>query len=78
MGIVLSILCSYLYSPHLVFQLGRKVLLLLSGLGMFFTMATTATLILVFRVEEGGSTAVGYIVVALICCFMFAFAYGWG
>jgi len=45
---------------------------------MMFSMATAATLILVFRVEEGGSTAVGYIVVALICSFMFAFAYGWG
>jgi len=45
---------------------------------MLFSMAAAATLILVFRVEEGGSTAVGYIVVALICFFMFAFSYGWG
>ena len=52
---------------------------MLSGaLGMLFSMATAATLILAFRVEEGGSTAVGYIVVALICSFMFAFACGWG
>ena len=59
-------------------QFGRKVLLLLGGLGMFVSMVTSATLILVFRVEEGGSTAVGYVVVAFICFFMFSFAYGWG
>ena len=63
---------------HHLLQFGRKVLLLLGGLGMFVSMATSATLILVFRVEEGGSRAVGYIVVAFICCFMFFFAYGWG
>ena len=45
---------------------------------MFVSMATSATLILVFRVEEGGSRAVGYVVVAFICFFMFFFAYGWG
>ena len=63
---------------HHLLQFGRKVLLLLGGLGMFVSMVTSATLILVFRVEEGGSTAVGYVVVAFICFFMFSFAYGWG
>ena len=52
---------------------------MLSGaLGMLFSMATAATLILAFRVEDGRSTAVGYIVVVLICLFVFNFAYGWG
>lgn len=63
---------------HHLLQFGRKVLLLLGGLGMLVSMATSATLILVFRVEEGGSRAVGYIVVAFICFFFFFFAYGWG
>ena len=59
-------------------QVGRKALLLSSSLGMLFSMATAATLILAFQVEEGGSRAVGYIVVILICFFVFNFAYGWG
>jgi len=59
-------------------QVGRKALMLSGALGMLFSMATAATLILAFRVEDGGSTAVGYIVVVLICFFVFNFAYGWG
>jgi hypothetical protein len=62
-----------------VLQLGRKSLLLLGGLGMLITMVTSATLIVVFQIEDGGSTsAAEYIVVAFICLFMFAFTYGWG
>lgn len=61
-----------------VLQLGRKSLLLLGGLGMLTTMVISATLILVFRIEDGDSSAAEYIVVTLICLFMFAFTYGWG
>lgn len=46
---------------------------------MLITMVTSATLILAFRIEDGGgSSAAEYVVVALICLFMFAFTYGWG
>jgi len=45
---------------------------------MMSSMATAATLILAFRVEEGGSTAVGYIVVVFVCFFVFNFAYSYG
>ena len=50
---------------------------------MLVSMAGAATVLLVFRVEEeeeeerGGSVA-GYVSVALVCFFVFNFAYGWG
>ena len=63
---------------HTVWQLGRKALLLLGTLNLLLSMAIAATLLLAFRVEEGGSRAVSYIVVVLICYFVFNYAYSYG
>ena len=63
--------------------MGRKALLLLSGVGMLVSMTGAATVLLAFRVEEeeeedsDGSVA-GYVTVVLVCLFVFNFAYGWG
>lgn len=45
---------------------------------MFLSMVTAATLIVAFKVDEGDNEAVGYVVVLLVCLFVFNFAYGWG
>ena len=68
-----SLICTF------CFQVGRKALLLMGGIGMLFSMLAAATILLVFNVEEeeGGSVA-GYITVVLVCFFVFNFAYGWG
>ena len=55
-------------------QLGRKALLLFGAIGNICAMVIAGTLLLVFRVEDGGgSSAVGYIVVAAICVFVFSY-----
>ena len=64
-------------------QIGRKALLLLGSTGMFFSMLLAATFIVAFRVglegeDEETSRAVGYVIVLLVCFFVFNFAYGWG
>ena len=58
--------------------MGRKPLLLLGGVGMLVSIAGAATVLLVFRVEEKEGSVAGYVTVALICFFVFNFAYGWG
>ncbi len=58
-----------------VWQAGRKPLLLLGALKMSVIALITATLILVFKVEEGHNRAVGYIVVVLILLFAASYAY---
>ena len=47
---------------------------------MMVSMAGAATVLMIFRVEEEdqGSVAAGYVTVALVCLFIFNFAYGWG
>ena len=53
--------------------------MLLGALGMLVSMVIAASLLLDFRVEEnGGNQIVGYVVVVLICFFVFNFAYSWG
>ena len=64
-------------------QIGRKALLLLGSTGMFFSMLLAATFIVAFRVglegeDEETSRAVGYVIVLLVCFFVFNFAYSWG
>lgn len=60
-------------------QIGRKALLLLGALGMFLSICAAANVILIWKVDEDGSSQVaGYIVVLFICLFVFNFAYGWG
>ena len=68
----------YILSLSCVWQLGRKALLLLGTLNLLLSMVTAATLLLAFRVEEGGSRVVSYIVVVLICYFVFNYAYSYG
>ena len=72
MHVLIACMCLYTSSPHL--QLGRKPLLLLGTLGMFGSITLAGTLLLVFRVESGGSRAVGYVVMAALCFFVFSFA----
>ena len=56
-------------------QLGRKALLLLGAIGMTCALVLAGTLLLVFRVEDGGGgKAVGYIVVAAICAFVISYS----
>ena len=66
----------------LFLQVGRKALLLLGSVGMFFSMLMAATLIVSFRgleeEEDNNDKAVGYVVVLLVCFFVFNFAYSWG
>ena len=54
--------------------------MLLGALGMLVSMVIAASLLLDFRVEEEGegNEVVGYVVVVLICFFVFNFAYSWG
>lgn len=57
--------------------------MLLGSIGMFFSMLMAAILIVAFRVgqegdEEETNKAVGYVIVLLICFFVFNFAYSWG
>ena len=53
--------------------------MLLGALGMLVSMVIAASLLLDFRVErDGGNEVVGYVVVILICFFVFNFAYSWG
>ncbi len=58
-------------------QLGRKTLLLLGALGMMSSMLVAGTLVLVFKVDEGESQAVGYIVLALVTLFVVIFSGTW-
>ena len=79
-SVVSGVMCIYCLCLvyHTVWQLGRKALLLLGTLNLLLSMATAATLLLAFRVEEGGSRVVSYIVVVLICYFVFNYAYSYG
>ena len=41
---------------------------------MFGSILLASTLLVAFRVENGGSKAVGYIVVVALCFFVFSFS----
>lgn len=61
-------------SVYTIDKLGRKPLLLLGTLGMFGSITLAGTLLLVFGVEDGGSQAVGYVVMVALCVFVFTYA----
>ena len=41
---------------------------------MFGSITLAGTLLLVFEVEDGGSQAVGYVVMVALCVFVFSFS----
>lgn len=65
-----------MYDLLIPVKVGRKWLLLSGALGMLVSVLLAATLLQVFNVNE--HQVVGYVVVILLCAFVFSFAYSWG
>ena len=66
-----------MHATCLFIQLGRKPMLVGGSLIMFLLSGTAATLVYAFSLEEDNNVVVGYIVVCLVCLFLFVYSSTW-
>ncbi len=80
MSLELSYMCIASVKHECLFyllQLGRKLLLVGGGLLMALLNIIAATLIITFNLDQEDNIIVSYIVVCLVCLFVFVFTGTW-